>query len=70
MINHLIKAGLELLARGGTFLAAFLWGWTKKSEDIHAKAHKDDRDANNIRNRVRTDADYRERVRREFDGRP
>ena len=68
MIKGLLSVAMELVVRFATFLAAFAWGWSKRGEDINGKAHKADVEANSVRNRVRTDPDYRERVRREFDG--
>lgn len=68
MIKDILTVAMELVVRLLTFLAAFAWGWSKRGEDINGKAHKADVEANRIRDRVRTDLDYRERVRREFDG--
>jgi hypothetical protein len=58
----------ELGVRMWAFIATWLWARKQARAYMAEKTHESDKEASRIRARVGTDADYRERVRREFDG--
>lgn len=65
---------IALLFGGGSLLAIaagfFLREWAKAraQADLWQKRLKEQEDVNQIHNRIDSDASYRDRVRRQFDG--